>query len=357
MKEDAVLVINPGSTSTKLALFTRGEPVYVEKIDHTGTPISGIYTIIEQLPLRYEIVVKICEPWLKEYKLLAVVGRGGLVGPVESGIYRIDNQMINILKTCKYGAHASNLGALLAYEISKKYDLPSFIVDPVTVDEYIPEAHISGVPEITRDSILHALNVRACARKEAQKLGKNLDEVNFIIAHLGGGISIVAFEKGRIVDSNGALLGMGPFSPERAGALPIKGLLELAMSGKYTSKDLQIKFTKFSGLKGYLGTNDVREVIKRIENGDEEAALIFRAMIYQICKEIGAMATVLKGEFDRIIITGGVAQSKRVIDSICERVKFLGKISIYSGDWELEAMAKSVFRAIDGLEKIKSYKG
>lgn len=357
MEGDAVLVINPGSTSTKLALFTRGRPIYIEKIDHTGSPICEIYAIVEQLPLRYEIVEKVCESWLKEYKLLAIVGRGGLVGPVESGIYRIDNQIINNLKTCKYGSHASNLGALLAYEISKKYNLPSFIVDPVTVDEYIPEAHVSGVPEITRDSILHALNIRACAKKEAQKLGKNLDEVNFVIAHLGGGISIAAFKKGRIIDSNGALLGMGPFSPERAGALPIKGLLKLAMSGEYTFKDLEIKLTKFSGLKGYLGTNDVREVIKRIKNGDEEADLIFRSMIYQICKEIGAMATVLKGEIDRIIITGSVAQSKKVIDSICERIKFLGEISIYPGEWELEAMAESVFRAIDGLEEIKSYKG
>ncbi|MFA4838172.1 MAG: butyrate kinase [Candidatus Neomarinimicrobiota bacterium] len=355
MKKEAVLVINPGSTSTKLALFDRDGSVFVENIDHTGTAISNMPNIQEQLPLRIEIVNRTFKKWLNNHSLVAVVGRGGLLRPLKGGIYRVNAGMMDDAINCKYAIHASNLGASIADGVAKEYHVPAYVVDPVTVDEFTPEARISGTPEIIRRSRLHALNVNACVRKESEKLGKPIGESNFVVTHLGGGITVAAIDHGKIVDCNDGLLGMGPFSPERTGSLPLEQLLRLATSGKYTMKELYTKFTKNGGLKAYLGTNDVREVMSRIEKGDDYARLIFSAMIYQISKEIGAMATVLKGKLDRIIITGGMARSENIIEMIRERVGFIAEISIYPGENELEAMAAGGFRAIDGIQEIQTY--
>lgn len=355
MKKEAVLVINPGSTSTKFALYDREGLVYVENIDQTGKSKSKIPNIREQLSLRIEIVNQTFKKWLNNHRIVAVVGIGGVLRPLKRGIYRVNEAMKDDAINCKYAIHASNLGALIADSIAKEYNVPAFVMDPVTVDEFIPEARISGTPEIVRRSRLHALNVIACVRKESLKLGKEISSVRFIVAHLGGGITIAAIENGRIIDCNDALLGMGPFSPERAGALPLEQLIQLVTSGKYTMNELYMKFTKNAGLKAYLGTNDVRDVLARIENGDEYARLIFRAMIYQIAKEIGAMATVLKGQIDRIIITGGLALSEKIVDMIQECVGFLDPISLYPGENELEAMAEGGFGAIDSILEIQTY--
>ena len=354
MQKELVLVINPGSTSTKLGLFTREEAIHIEKVDHSGTDIADMHSIADQLPLRIEIIDKTFKPWIKDHKLVAVVGRGGLLKPIKSGVYSINDDIMSDTINCKYASHASNLGASIAYGIAQEYDVPSYIVDPVTVDEFIPEAKISGVPEIRRRSRLHALNINACVRKAAAGIHKEVEDSNFIIAHLGGGISIAAVEKGRIIDCNDALLGMGPFSPERAGALPIDGVIGLAR--KYTDQELKVKLTKQSGIKAYLGTNDMKEVEDRISAGDEAAALIFRAMIYQIAKELGAMATTLCGDVDGVIITGGQANSTYTVDLIYDRVGFIAPKIVFPGENELESMAEGGFRAADGLQDVLIYR-
>ncbi|MFH1214031.1 MAG: butyrate kinase [Candidatus Neomarinimicrobiota bacterium] len=353
--QETVLVINPGSTSTKIGLFNRKGALRVENIDHTGTQIGRMPSISDQLPLRIEIVESTFKSWLTDERLMAVVGRGGLLKPLRGGVYKITDAMIADAIGCKYASHASNLGAPIAVEIAREFNVPAFVVDPVTVDELSPEARISGVPEIERLSRQHALNIRACARKAAEKLNRPLAGLNFIVVHLGGGISVAVVSGGRVIDCNNALLGMGPFSPERAGALPLEGLLNLAYSGQYTKTELKTKLSKQSGLLAYLGTNDVREVWRRIHTGDEKAALIFRAMIYQIGKEIGAMATVLNGKVDRIIVTGGLAHSAETVDLIRERVGFIAPLIVFPGENEMESLAEGGWRALDGLEEILIY--
>jgi butyrate kinase len=356
MSKEVVLTINPGSTSTKIGLFDRNGELKSETIDHSDSPISEMHSIIDQLPLRVEIINSTCIPWLGEHNLVAVVGRGGLLGPLESGVYAVNNDIKDVTINCRYASHASNLGASIADGIAQNYKVPAFIVDPVTVDEFIPEARISGVPEYERRSRLHALNINACVRKAAQEIGKDVKESNFVVAHLGGGISVAAINHGRIIDCNDALMGMGPFSPERAGALPLEGLIKLALSGKYTFKDFTKKLTKNSGVKGYLGTSNMKDIEDRIDKGDKKADLIFKSMIYQIAKEIGAMATTLNGKVDRIIITGGQARSKRMIKLIEERVGFISDKIVYPGENELESMAEGGFLAIDKKVEIKLYK-
>ena len=355
MDNEVVLAINPGSTSTKMALYNRRGCIKVEKIDHSGTEICNMVSIQEQLPLRVEIITKTFTPWLNGYKLVAVVGRGGLVKPIKGGIYAVNEDLMDDTINCKYASHASNLGASIAHGIALEYKVPAFVVDPVTVDEFIPEARISGVPEIQRKSRLHALNVNACVRKETARIGKPIDQAKFVVAHLGGGITVAAVDCGKIIDCNDALMGMGPFSPERAGALPLEPLIKMAMSGSYSFKDLYRKFTKNSGLKGYLGTGDVREVLERIDDGDEESALIYRAMIYQVAKEIGAMATTMNGNLDGIIITGGIAHSERVVNDLSERINFISSISVHPGENELESLAAGGFRAVDGEQEVQTY--
>ncbi|MFP4548413.1 MAG: butyrate kinase [Fidelibacterota bacterium] len=355
MSQDVVLTINPGSTSTKIGLFSRDTKIHVEKIDHSGTAIADMHSIKDQLPLRAKYINEILEQELKENRLVAVVGRGGLVGPVSSGIYRINDDLKEITINCVYASHASNLGASLADQIAEKYQVPSFIVDPVTVDEMIPEARISGIPEIERRSRLHALNINACVRQACKELNLDKTKSNFVVAHMGGGISIAAIHNGRIIDTNDALMGMGPFSPERAGALPLEGLVKLAQ--KHTLKEMKIKLTKNSGIKAYLGTNDMQEVVRRVQDGDQEAKLIYDAMIYQIAKEIGAMATTLLGKVDAIIFTGGMAHSDLTVKLLWERVNFITrKKVVIPGENELESLASGGFLAIDKQQEVLEYK-
>lgn len=286
----------------------------------------------------------------------AIIGRGGLLKPIEGGTYEINEAMLEDLKSGFRGEHASNLGGILAYDIAKDLNIRSFIVDPVVVDELQDVARISGLKGIERVSIFHALNQKAVARKHAKSLGKKYEELNLIVAHLGGGVSVGAHEKGKVIDVPNALNGEGPFSPERAGGLPVGQLIELCFSGKYTKEEIKKMIVGNGGIVSYLGTNDAREVSKRIKEGDKEAELIYYAMAYQVSKEIGACAAVLKGNVDGILITGGIAYDEEFTSWIEERVKFIAPVTIYPGEDELAALAQGGLRVLKGEEEAKIYK-
>ncbi|UCH63368.1 MAG: butyrate kinase [Fidelibacterota bacterium] len=354
-----VLVLNPGSTSTQLAVFSREGELWREEVRHHPEELSQ--EVAKQMSLRWAAV----EPHLERIPsntLAAVAGRGGLLKPLPGGTYAINDAMIADLSSARYADHASNLGALLAREVAQRFDVPAYIVDPVTTDEFESEARISGVPEIARRCRSHALNIKAVARKAATQLDHLLTETRFVVTHMGGGISVAALRGGRIVDVNDALLGMGPFSPERAGALPLEGLLRLAFSGKYTLDSLIHKLSRESGLRGYLGTTDLEEVLRRIDAGDKLAAEVYQAMVYQIAKEIGAMATVLashdtglEGRVDAVILTGGMARSERFCSDIASKVNFIAPVITFAGSLELEALALGAWRIINGDEEVKEY--
>jgi butyrate kinase len=354
ISSQAVLVINPGSTSTKLAVYTRQGPLRESIVAHESSVLNGLGNINNQLDFRFSKLMD----WISDFddvNWIAAVGRGGLLGPLEGGTYRITQEMLSDLESGRFSYHASNLGAMMAQRFADECGVPGFVVDPVTVDNFHLVARISGVPEIERRCRSHALNIKAQAREVANKLGKPLTHTHFVVAHLGGGISVCALEGGRIIDVNDALLGMGPFSPERAGALPIGPLVDLAFSGKYTREQLLQKLSRESGMVAYLGTNDLREVERRIEEGDEEAEVIFSAMVYQIVKEIGAMAVVFHGELDGVILTGGMVYSERLSEQLMSRVSFLGSVYRRPGELEMVALAKGAFRVLDGEEEAKEY--
>jgi len=354
MKEN-ILVINPGSTSTKIAIFDQeGKEIFKETISHSTEELSQFKSLLEQGPVRKKIILDtIKKKNINIDSLKAIIGRGGVLKPLKAGTYKVNDKLIFDLKNAPI-EHASNLGGIIAYEISKKTDVPSYIADPVSVDEFADIARISGIKEIERKSLLHTLNIRANAFRYAKEQGKKLKELNLIVAHLGGGISIAPIRKGKIIDVNNANDG-GPFSPERTGSLPNKALIHLCYSGKHSEKELYKLITHKGGLVSYLGTNDLREVIKMIEKKDDYARLIFKAMCYQIAKEIGAMATVLKGEAEAIILTGGIAHSTTLVNKIKERTDWIAPVVVYPGEEEMKALAQAVIRVINGVEKIKTY--
>jgi len=353
-----VLAINPGSTSTKIAVYENDNSLFVKTLRHDAEEIAKFGGIIEQYEFRKNLVLNA----MKENKvapetLNAVVGRGGLIKPVAGGTYRINEKMLADLKDpTRWGRiHASNLGAFIAKSIADDLGIPSYIVDPVTVDEFPEIARISGVPEIERKSLSHALNIRYTAYKLAKELGKEMKDCNMIAVHMGGGISVAAIRKGKIVDVNNALLGMGPFSPQRAGALPIGDLLEKAFSGKYTHQELIAKLSKKSGLIAYLGTDNGLEIENRIKAGDKKAELILKAMCYQIAKEVGASAAVLEGKVDAIFLTGGLAFDQFIVNEITRMNGFIAQIHVYPGENEMEALSQGALRVLRGLEKEKNY--
>jgi len=312
-----MLIINPGSTSTKTALFDGDQKLTDKVVRHDPQELARFDNVADQFDYRMEAI----DQWinsldLQDGQVKAVVGRGAPLKPLEGGSYEISNQLLDDVKTARYSNHASNLGPIIASHLADRFGVPSLISDPITVDNFTDIARISGVPEIKRKCRSHALNIKEVSRREAARLGKRLNEVSFVTVHMGGGISVAALKSGLVVDVNDGLLGMGPFSPDRAGALPIGGVVELCFSGDYTRKELIDKFSKKSGLVGYLGEADLRKVEDMIDGGDEKARLCFDAMAYQIAKEIGIAATVLKGEFEAIILTGGMAYSKRLVDEI-----------------------------------------
>lgn len=351
-----ILVINPGSTSTKFAIFKGEEEILKEQISHSAEDLSNFKAIIDQKDFRKALIIDCLKKSNFDLnKMTGICGRGGLLRPIESGTYLVNEQMIHDLNLDRYGTHASNLGALIAYEIGKDLNIPAYIVDPVTVDEYNDVARISGMPMLERTSIFHALNQKAIARTLAKDLSKDYNELNLIVVHMGGGISVGAHNKGRVIDVNSALDGDGPFTPERSGTVPIGPLTKLCFSGKYTYEELKNLNYGKGGLIAYLGTNDARVIQKQIDAGDKDAKLIFDAMIYQIAKEIGAQATVLKGKVDYIVLTGGLAYQKYLVEELTNRVSFISEVKVYPGENELLALAQGALRILKGEEKPKQY--
>jgi len=356
MSTQRVLAINPGSTSTKIAIFENEKCLFETTLRHSSEEISKYKHIFDQYEFRKNVILNVLnEKEINLTKLNAVVGRGGLLKPIEGGTYLVSDNMLEDLKQGVLGEHASNLGGVLAYEIASKLNIPSYIVDPVVVDELDEIARISGIPDIQRVSIFHALNQKAVARRAAKELGRDYHSLNLIVAHLGGGISVGAHKQGRVVDVNNALDGEGPFSPERSGSLPVGDLIKLCFSGKMTQTEIKKRITGNGGLVAYLNTNNAKEVSERIDAGDQEAALIYEAMAYQIAKEIGSCAAVLKGEVDAILITGGIAYDKKIIDWIEKRVQFIAPVRKYPGEDEMTALVEGALRILNGEEEPKQY--
>ncbi|MEW6624090.1 MAG: butyrate kinase [Bacillota bacterium] len=357
MSNEWLLVINPGSTSTKTAVFKGDELKWYASLEHFLDDLKPYNRIVEQFSFRKQVIESaLAEQGFDLQDFAAVAARGGLLKPVQGGTYLVNEQMLADLRECKYGEHASNLGALAASELASPYGMPAYIVDPVVVDELNPLARISGMPGISRKSIFHALNQKAVARRYCREHNKKYEEVNLIIAHLGGGISVGAHEKGKVVDVNNALDGDGPFSPERAGGLPVGEVIKMSFSGDFTQDQLRKQFVGRGGLAAYLGTNDARTVEERIQDGDETAKLVYQAMAYQVAKEICACAGVLFGKVDAVILTGGLVYSKMLTDWIKERVEFLAQVVFYPGEDEMGALAQGVLRVLRGEEEALIYK-
>jgi butyrate kinase len=353
-----ILVINPGSTSTKIGVFENDMGILEKTIRHDTDVINSFQNIIDQYEFRKNTILEtLDEEGININKLSAVCGRGGLLRPIEGGTYAVNEAMLKDLREGYAGQHASNLGGIIAYEIASGLNIPSFIVDPVVVDELEPIARISGFALIERRSIFHALNQKAVARRVAKQLGKKYEEVNFIVTHMGGGITVGAHKQGRVVDVNNGLHGDGPFSPERAGTVPAGDLVDLCFSGNYYRDEVMKMLVGQGGLVGYLGTNDAVKVEKMIEEGDEKAKLVYDAMAYQIAKEIGAASAVLEGKVDAIILTGGLAYGKEFVKSISDRISWIADVIVQPGENELQALAEGALRVLRGEEKVKDYPG
>ncbi len=357
MKPSALLAINPGSTSTKVALFKGHEEVWSHTQRYGADQIGGFPSISAQEQFRFEDILRVLgEKGAKTTDLDAVVGRGGVLRPIPGGTYKVDIEMLEDLRSCRYGSHASNLGGLLAKRISDEAgQCPAFIVDPVVVDELIEEARLSGIPEIQRRSIFHALNQKAVARRASVELGKSYDEANLIVAHMGGGISVGAHHGGKVVDVNNALDGEGPFTPDRAGSLPAGELVKYVFSTGIKCEDLMKKVVGGGGLVAHLGTNDLREVEKRMAGGDEKARLVFEAMAYQVAREICCRAAVLSGEVDAVVLTGGLAFSEAFVKAVTGRVSFIAPILLFPGEDEMRALAEGALRVMEGQEAALVY--
>jgi butyrate kinase len=351
-----ILAINPGSTSTKVAVFDGHEPIFAETILHSAPELAAFRRVADQHPLRRGAVLRcLSSHSIEPASLAAVVGRGGILRPVPAGTFRVNATMLEELSSTGPREHAANLGAIVAHEIASQAGLPAYIVDPVCVDEFEPLARISGLPEIERRSLSHALNLKATARRAARDLGRPYESLDLIVVHMGGGISVSPHHRGRMVDVNQALDGTGPFSPERAGGLPVGDVVRMCYSGRYTYDQLFRRIAGQGGLVAHLGTNDAVAVEARIAAGDEHARLIYEAMAYQIAKEIGAMATVLRGQVDATVLTGGLAHSEMLCSWIRERVGWIAPIMIYPGQDEMRAMVEGVLRVLEGHEAALEY--
>ncbi|MEC3758851.1 butyrate kinase [Bacillus halotolerans] len=355
--EKRILTINPGSTSTKIGVFHNERSIFEKTLRHNIEELQQFDHIIDQYEFRKKHILEtLHEQGINISKFDAVCARGGLLRPIEGGTYEVNDDMIEDLKSGYAGQHASNLGGIIAREIADGLNIPSYIVDPVVVDEMSELAKISGMPEIERKSIFHALNQKAVARKAADSLGKRYENMKMIITHLGGGITIGVHDRGRVVDVNNGLHGEGPFSPERAGTVPAGDLVDLCFSGEYTKEEMMKKLVGTGGLSGYLGTNDAVKVEQMIQEGDEKARLIFDAMAYQVAKEIGAASAVLKGEVEAIVLTGGLAYGKSFVSSIRSYIDWISDVLVYPGENELQSLAQGALRVLQGEEQSKQYR-
>lgn len=352
-----ILAINPGSTSTKIALFEDEKQVFIKTIRHSAEEIGQFPTVSSQFTFRKELILsELKQAGMDVAKLHAIVGRGGLIKPIESGVYEVNAAMLRDLEKPVMGEHASNLGGLIAYHLAREAgsDAKAFIADPVVVDELSPLARISGHPDMPRVSIFHALNQKSIARAHAQAAGRKYEDLRLVIAHLGGGISVSAHRLGKVIDTNNALDGDGPFSPERSGGLPAGALVKLCFSNTKTQPEIKKMLCGNGGFVGYLHTNNTLEIIEKSAS-DPQWDLILEAMCYQVAKEIGAMACVLEGQVDAILLTGGIAHAKRVTDAIARRVQFIAPVHVYPGEDEMRALALNGLMVLKGELSPKTY--
>lgn len=350
------LIINPGSTSTKIGVFEDETLLFEETLRHSTEEIAQYATIVDQKDFRKDIIMNLLKEKDFDIKSLGmVVGRGGLLKPIPGGTYAVTDELLNDLKIGKQGQHASNLGGILAREIADEIGVPSFIVDPVVVDELCDEARISGVPELPRTSVFHALNQKAVAKRYAKENNLKYEDLNLIVVHMGGGVSVGAHEKGKVIDVFNALDGDGAFSPERAGGVQSGALIKLCFSGKYTEKEVYKMFVGNGGFNAYIGTNDMRDVEKMVNEGDMKAKAIRDAFIFQMVKNMGSMACVLKGKVDRIIVTGGIAYDKAVVAGLKEACEWIAPFTVYPGEDELLALVQGGLRVMNKEEAAKEY--
>ena len=357
MTKRLLLITNPGSTSTKFALYEEDTSLFELTLIHTAEDLADFKKITDQFHFRKDLII-----WELGYRntdlnrIAAIIGRGGLVKPIESGIYEVNDKMIEDLTTGIMGQHASNLGGLIAHDIAGSLpNAKAYIVDPVVVDELQPVARLSGHPEIERVSIFHALNQKAMARAYASSVNKKYEDLNLIVVHLGGGISVGAHRKGKVVDVNNALHGDGPFSPERSGTLPAGQLADLCYSGKYTHDEVKSMITGKVGMVAYLGTNNYKEVCRMADEGNQKAILVRDAASYQVGKEIGAMAAVLAGKVDAIILTGGMAYQEFLVNQIKAMIHFIAPVTVYPGEDEIKSLAYNGLLALNGKIEVKTY--
>jgi butyrate kinase len=351
-----ILAINPGSTSTKIAVFEGPQALFVETIHHDAAELARFDHVMDQEELRRKTIVQAMERHGRSVAGLdAVIGRGGLMRPIPGGVYLVGPDMLRDLRSCSYGTHASNLGAILAHDLASGTGIPAFIADPVVVDELSRLARYSGHPSIERRSIFHALNHKAVARRVAENLGRAYEELRLIVAHLGGGVSVGAHELGRVVDVNNALDGDGPFSPERSGGLPAGDVVSWCFAPGATERDVRRRITGRGGFLAYLGTASGMEIENRIRENDEFAREVRQAMAYQVTKEIGAMGAVLCGQVDAVILTGGLVHDRELAQSITRRVEFLGPVMLHPGEDEMTALAQAALRALTSPEIVQTY--
>lgn len=350
------LIINPGSTSTKIGVFEDETLLFEETLRHSTEEIAQYASIVDQKDFRKDIIINLLKE--KDFdmnSLNMVVGRGGMLKPIPGGTYAVSDDLLEDLKIGRQGQHASNLGGILAREIGDSIGVPSYIVDPVVVDELAPIARYSGVPELPRTSVFHALNQKAVAKRYAKEAGKAYDSLNLIVVHMGGGVSVGAHKQGKVVDVFNALDGDGAFSPERAGAVPSGALIKMCFSGQYTEKEVYKKIVGGGGFNAYCGTNDMRDVEKMVAEGDAKATEVRDAFIMQVAKDIGSMACVLKGKVDQIIVTGGIAYDKAVVEGLKERAGFIAPMTVYPGEDELLALVQGGLRVLNGEEEAMVY--
>jgi butyrate kinase len=357
-KEYRILTINPASSYTRIGIFDNEVSLYEKTIPHDPDQPGDLFSITDQYKFRTDAILETLDmEGINISKIKAVCARGGLLRPIEGGTYIVNEPMLRDLRSGYAGQHSSNLGGIIASEISTGLNIPAFIVDPVVVDELEPIARISGFPLIDRKSIFHALNQKAVARKVAKELGKSYEQVNLIITHMGGGTTVGVHKHGRVVDVNNGLNGDGPFSPERPGTVPAGDLINFCFSGEYSRDEILKMFVEQGGLMGYLGTKDALKVENMVKNGDEKAKLIYDSMAYQTAKEIGSASAVLAGKVDAIVLTGDLAYGSGLVKSITERINWIADVIVYPGENELQALAEGALRVLRGEEEAKTYPG
>ena len=359
----SILVINPGSTSTKLALFKGGEVAASEELQHDRFELAGFERVADQFDFRMQVITGFLhKAGADTAEIRAVAGRGGLLRPLQGGVYEVSDDMVDDLKTARYGEHPCNLGAVLALALARQWGVPAYVVDPAVTDELMDTARLTGLPGLERRSLFHALNQRGVARIVAKQLGLSYDSANFIICHMGGGITIGAHLRGRVVDVVNGLDGEGPFTPERTGALPVVPVLDMIRSGERSVDELRLAVMKQGGLVAHLGTNDLRQVEARIQAGDAQAERVFRAMAYTVARYAASMAPALVDgdgllNVAAVILTGGLARSEQLVAEVTRMVRHLGPVHVVPGEVEMLALATGAQRALSGAEQVRAYRG